>query len=96
MMRAKEVCENPKRKPQISPLRFAPVEMTILWRDESLCFQEDPRNCRSLGFARDDNGAGDASIKSSLLDRRRFSPIARSEQRDMTLPGMFRKAYLSG
>ena len=78
MMRAKEVCENPKRKPQISPLRFAPVEMTILWRDESLCFQEDPRNCRSLGFARDDKGklrfsekvvAGDKAFFKSNLDR---------------------------
>jgi hypothetical protein len=29
-------------KPQISPLRFAPVEMTILWPSEILHFQERP------------------------------------------------------
>jgi hypothetical protein len=27
----KRVCENSKKKPQISPLRYAPVEMTNLW-----------------------------------------------------------------
>jgi hypothetical protein len=29
-----------KRKPQISPLRYAPVEMTNLWWDEILRFHE--------------------------------------------------------
>jgi hypothetical protein len=29
-----------EKKPQISPLRYAPVEMTNLWRDEIPCFQE--------------------------------------------------------
>ena len=33
------VCENEK-KPQVSPLRYAPVEMTIQWVDEILCLQE--------------------------------------------------------
>jgi hypothetical protein len=41
-------------KPQISPLRFAPVEMTILGEGEVRVSRNGPRNCRSLGFARDD------------------------------------------
>jgi hypothetical protein len=45
-----------ERKPQISPLRYAPVEMTILFEHSIPRFQEGPWNCRSLGSARDDKG----------------------------------------
>jgi hypothetical protein len=34
------VCENPKKRPQISPLRCAPVEMTILFESAIPCFHE--------------------------------------------------------
>jgi hypothetical protein len=46
-----KVCEKEKRRPQISPLRFAPVEMTILLEGEFRISTKGPRNCRSLGFA---------------------------------------------
>jgi hypothetical protein len=36
----KSLGENPKKKPQISPLRCAPVEMTILFEDRIPRFQE--------------------------------------------------------
>jgi hypothetical protein len=36
----KRVCGSRKKTPQISPLRYAPVEMTNCWRDEILHFQE--------------------------------------------------------
>jgi hypothetical protein len=38
----KRVCENREKKPQISPLRYAPVEMTILFKDRIPRFQERP------------------------------------------------------
>jgi hypothetical protein len=41
---------------------YAPVEMTILWRSEIPVSTKGPRNCRSLGFARDDKGEGGVSI----------------------------------
>jgi hypothetical protein len=43
-----------KKKPQISPLRYA------LSKNIST---KGPQNCRSLGFARDDKGKGDGSIE---------------------------------
>jgi hypothetical protein len=33
-------CENKKKRPQISPLRYAPVEMTILFKGRIPRFQE--------------------------------------------------------
>ena len=33
-------CENKRKRPQISPLRYAPVEMTILFEDRITRFQE--------------------------------------------------------
>jgi hypothetical protein len=47
--------ENSKKKPQVSPLRYA------LSKNIST---KGPRNCRSLGFARDDKGKGDGSMES--------------------------------
>jgi hypothetical protein len=41
--------EKKKRRPQISPLRFAPVEMTILFEAEFGVSTIGPRDCRSLG-----------------------------------------------
>jgi hypothetical protein len=38
---ALESASEPKRAPQISPLRCAPVEMTILFEDGILCLQEE-------------------------------------------------------
>jgi ABC-type lipoprotein release transport system permease subunit len=34
------LCENGREKPQISPLRYASVEMTMLFEDEIRCLQE--------------------------------------------------------
>jgi hypothetical protein len=51
-------CENKRKRPQISPLRYAPVEMTILFEGGIRVSTKSPRNCRSLGFARDDKGEG--------------------------------------
>jgi len=51
---------------QIPPLRCASVGMTIV--SEALSkniSRKGPRNCRSLGCARDDKGESDASIESS-------------------------------
>jgi hypothetical protein len=52
-------------RPQISPLRCAPVprhggagEMTILFEIELRDSGRGPWNCRSLDFARDDKGKG--------------------------------------
>jgi hypothetical protein len=45
-----------KKKPQISPLRYAPVEMTNLWQVRFRVSRKGPRNCRSLGFAPNDTG----------------------------------------
>jgi hypothetical protein len=59
----------PRAKPQISPLRYAPVEMTNLWRDEISRFQERSPELQSLGFARDDKGEGDASEESGHWKR---------------------------
>ena len=56
------MCENWKRKPQIPPLRFAPVGMTIHLSAAALV--AGGKNCRSLGFARDDKGKGDRSVES--------------------------------
>jgi hypothetical protein len=44
-----------QNEPQISPLRLASVEMTILWRDEIPRFQETlsfviPRVCNFISF----------------------------------------------
>jgi hypothetical protein len=36
-----------KRGPQVSPLRCAPVEMTILWRCRILCSQFDWKHRRT-------------------------------------------------
>ena len=49
-MRAKESGWKEK-KPQISPLRYAPVETTILWRVIFRVSRNGPLNCRSLGCA---------------------------------------------
>jgi hypothetical protein len=48
-------CVRTEKKPRVSPLRFA------LSKNIS---KTGPRNCRSLGFARDDKGEGDGSIQS--------------------------------
>ena len=45
---AKRVCVRTRETARISPLRFAPVEMTNLWRDEIYVSRKGPRNCRSL------------------------------------------------
>jgi hypothetical protein len=57
------------KKPQISPLRYAPVprhagagEMTIQFGDEFRISTKGPRNCRSLGYARDDKGKAMAPL----------------------------------
>jgi hypothetical protein len=61
-----------KEKPQISPLRYAPVEMTILFEHVFSVSSRVPRNCRSLGFARDDKGKGNRFHKEWLLNRGAF------------------------
>jgi hypothetical protein len=75
------VCVRSKRKPQISPLRYAPVpqhagagEMTILSEIVFRVSRRGPWNCRSLhgtpgqvGFARDDKGKGSILMESGLL-----------------------------
>jgi hypothetical protein len=43
------VRENRKKKPQISPLRYAPVEMTNLWlRDNSFSMENRPQPCNKF------------------------------------------------
>jgi hypothetical protein len=77
---------------EISPLRFAPVEMTILLEDEIPFSRKGPRNCRSLhgkpglvGCARDDKGEGVASMKSlASLARERLLNCSQSSLRDWT------------
>jgi hypothetical protein len=59
----------PRGKPQISPLRYAPVEMTIHFEGEFRISKKGPQNCRSLGCARDDKGEGDASKESGYWKR---------------------------
>jgi hypothetical protein len=58
-------CENKKKRPQISPLRYA------LSKNIST---KGPRNCRSLGYARDDKGKGHRSIEGGCWTRRFSSP----------------------
>jgi hypothetical protein len=43
--------ENRKRKPQISPLRFAPVEMTKLLRVLELIFHGKRARCTALALS---------------------------------------------
>jgi hypothetical protein len=47
--------------------------MTGLWQVRFRVSSEGSRNCRSLGFARDDKGKGIGSIKERLLDRGVFT-----------------------
>ena len=54
--------ENREEKQQVPPLRFASVGMTIHLRAGALV--ADGKNCRSLGFARDDKGKGDGALES--------------------------------
>ena len=48
-----------EKKTADPPLRYAPVGMTIYL----YLSMKGPRNCRSLGFARDDKGKGNGSMK---------------------------------
>ena len=53
-----------EKGPQISPLRCAPVEMTVLSGTGFYFSTKGPRNCGSLGFARDESGEGGSSLES--------------------------------
>ena len=46
VMRADGFSGNDKKRPQISPLRYAPVEMTILWLNNDYFFMENPLQLR--------------------------------------------------
>jgi hypothetical protein len=63
------------KEPQVSPLRCAPVEMTILLSARCSVSTSGPRDCRSLGFARDDKGEGNGSLESGCRTEAVFSTL---------------------
>jgi hypothetical protein len=78
MWGTRDLFREAEKGPQISPLRCAPVEMTVLLGTGFYFSMKGPRNCGSLGFARDDKGEGGSSLESGYRTEGFFITFGRA------------------